>query len=86
MQRFVRTLALILLGISLGSLDLVVWFLMHLPFGIDSANLEVDHALVSWHILVRCIITGILAWIFIYFNSHCVIAHREESTKIISRG
>jgi protein-S-isoprenylcysteine O-methyltransferase Ste14 len=86
MQRFMKTVALMILGISLGSLDLVVWFLMRLPFGIESANLEVNHALVSWHLLVRCVITAILVWTFLYFRAHCVTANREESTKVVTKG
>lgn len=86
MQRLTKTVALSVLGISLGSLDLVVWFLMRLPLGIDSTNLEVNHALVPWHILIRCIITATLVWTFLYFKSHCVVANREESTKVVTRG
>jgi len=85
MQRFVRTVALVLLGLSLGSLDLVVRIVLRLPFQIDTASLEVNHVLVSWHVLVRIVLTAILAWLFLSFRSHCVIATREESTRVVTR-
>lgn len=86
MQHLTKTIALCILGTSLGSLDLLVWFFLRLPFGVEAMSLEVNHALVSWHILVRGIITAILAWTFLYFRAHCVIANREESTRIVTKG
>lgn len=85
MQRLTRTIALVLLAISLGSLDAVVWLVLRLPPVLNSINLEVDHALVPWHILIRGLITLILAWLFFYFRGHCVVANREESTRIVTK-
>lgn len=86
MNRFWRFLALVISGISFFALDAVVWWIMHLPPGIDAATVEVNHALVPWGILIRGFITFVLIWTFLYLNAHCVIASREESTRIITKG
>ncbi len=86
MPRIAKPLALSSLALSLGSLDAIVWFGMHVPFGWDSLNLEVNHTQIPSHLLIRLFITLVLAWTFLYFNAHCVVASREESTKIVMKG
>lgn len=85
MHRMLKTLALSILGIALLSLDMVVWTWMHLPFGFDTFTLELNHLLLPWSVLIRCIITGALMWSFLYVRAHCVVVGREESVRIVTR-
>lgn len=86
MHRLLKTLALSILGLALGSLDYIVWFAMRLPFDMDAMTLELNHALLPWSILVRGFITGALLWTFLYFKAHCVAVNREESMRVVTRG
>lgn len=86
MHRFLKTLALSILVVSFSSLDFVVWFSMRLPFGIETMTVEFNHTLLPWSILLRSFITGALLWTFLFFNAHCVMVNREESTRIITKG
>ncbi|MGH2506180.1 MAG: hypothetical protein ACRDHZ_01970 [Ktedonobacteraceae bacterium] len=86
MHRFFKGIALGILGVSFGALDVVVWFGMHLPFGLETMNLELNQTFVPWSVLIRSGITGAFCWTFLYFNTHCVVANREESTRVITKG
>lgn len=86
MVRIGKLLALSVLALELGILDLLAWFSMPIPFGWGSDNLEVNHTLVPWPFLIRLGITVISVILFSYFQRHCVTANREESTKIVTRG
>lgn len=86
MHRMLKTLALSILGIALVTLDMVVWTWMHLPFGLDTLTLELNHILLPWSVLIRGAITGALMWAFLYVQAHCVVVGREESVRIVTRG
>lgn len=86
MQKILKMIALSLLALELGILDWLAWFDWHIPFGWDADNLEVNSMLIPWHLLIRLIITIGTAILFWYFRQHCVTVHREESTKIITKG
>lgn len=86
MHRILKTLALSILGIAFFSLDMVVWAWMHLPFGLDTLTLELNHLLLPWSVLIRGAITGALIWTFLYLHAHCIVVNREESVRIVTRG
>ncbi|MGH2509623.1 MAG: hypothetical protein ACRDHZ_19775 [Ktedonobacteraceae bacterium] len=86
MHRTLKTLALSILGIALVSLDLVVWAWMHLPFGLETLTLELNHLLLPCSVLIRGAITSVLVWAFLYVHAHCVVVNREESVRIVTRG
>ena len=75
----------VILALVFFYLIYVMWFALVLP--IDQAVLfTLDASSYSFYKVFRGVATVHLVLTYLYFARHCVVAQREESSRIVTRG
>lgn len=83
----VRAWNLLVLAGAFLALAFVLWHILVLPWDHDPRLiLRLNQIPISFFWLFRLIATVHLILTFLYFRAHCVVANREESTRIVTRG
>lgn len=64
--------------------DFILWR-MALPWD-NHVIIHLDTTPLLFFWVFRCVVTAHLILTFVYFHHHCVVAQREENTRIIIKG